>query len=66
MHSCSATEKIAVFTVIFSVARQLMYAFLGMLPLFLYRLQSMAAHRVHFVRRLSVNLSVCPVVMLSW
>ena len=42
--------------------------------LFLCRLRSIAAHRDHFVRRLSVRpsvclsvcLSVCPVVTLSW
>ena len=37
---------------------------------FLCRLRSIAAHRDHFVRRLSVRLSVCvcvcPVVTLSW
>ena len=35
---------------------------------FLCRLRSIAAHRDHFVRRLSVcvRASVCPVVTLSW
>ena len=35
---------------------------------FLCRLQSIAAHRDHFVRRLSVRLcvSVCPTITLSW
>ena len=30
------------------------------------RLRSIAAHRDHFVRHLSVRLCVCPVVTLSW
>ena len=33
---------------------------------FLCRLQSIAAHRDHFVRRLSLRPSVCLVVTLSW
>ena len=33
---------------------------------FLCRLRGIAAHRDHFVRRLSVRLCVCPVVTLSW
>ena len=33
---------------------------------FLCRLRSIAAHRDHFVRRLSFRPCVCPIVTLSW
>ena len=38
--------------------------FISMLQRFLCRLRSIATHRDHFVRRLSVRLSVCPSVTL--
>ena len=38
---------------------------LNMTSRFLCRLRSLATHRDHFVRRLSVRLSVCPFVTLT-
>ena len=48
-----------------SFVLQATHAFLGMLPLFLCRLQSIAAHRDNFVRHLSVCLCFCQSLSVS-